>query len=119
MCTALLLAAALATGACNGNSAADTGVLDTGTYDTGVVDTGTDTGNPSDVQDVTTSDASDASDSATSDAPMGDGSWVDGCYSGRPVRMVEFLNRCTTAETASHTMMAPLVQPDGGVPPLP
>lgn len=41
------------------------------------------------------------------------------CFAGTPRTRVEFLNRCTDAETASKVVALPLRRADGTLPPLP
>ncbi len=93
--------------ATDNGAAADTGTAtDTGaTTDTG---TTLDAGAPADAPTVT--------DAAT-DAP---GTWVDGCFVGRPVQMREFLNRCGGAVAfPARAARGSRLLADGGVQPLP
>lgn len=61
---------------------------------------------PTDVTaDASTTDASDAGDA--------------GCFTGTPHTRLEFLNRCTDAETTDKVVTLPLGRPDGTLPPLP
>lgn len=85
----------------------DTGVRDTEvpTTDTGtMVDTGTapDTGSPGD---------------GGSDAPWSIESGV--CFPGKPTKMVEYLNKCTTADSVKYTKKLTKLKADGTRPPLP
>jgi hypothetical protein len=84
----------------------DTGARDTEvpTTDTGApVDSGaTDTGAPSD---------------GGSDAPWSLESGV--CFPGKPTKMVEYLNKCTTADSVKFTKKLTKLNADGSRPALP
>ena len=72
--------------------------------------------------DVTLDAPADVTSDAPSDAPVD--AWRDAgdgatCFAGTPRARVEFLNRCTDAETASKTVVLPLRRADGTLPPLP
>jgi hypothetical protein len=121
---ALALALAAAPGCTSSNGGADVPVIEAGGQpDIQYSDAQAPTGDAADA--ATRPDASGPDGTADAATPGADGgasdagTWADGCFVGRPVQMVEFLNRCTTAQTAAHTMSAPLLLADGGVPPLP
>ncbi|MDB4976416.1 MAG: hypothetical protein JWN48_4757 [Myxococcaceae bacterium] len=106
-----VLALASACGDDNSSPAADGGppvvvrpVLDSGTPDSGVIVTPTtDGGTP----------VAPTTDSGTPVTP-GD------CFTGTPMVMTDFLNRCTSAQTTTKTLAVPsaLLTADGGVVPL-
>ena len=54
-------------------------------------------------------------------AVIGDRPVVDAatCFAGTPHTRLEFLNRCTDAETVTKTVVLPLRRADGSLPPLP
>lgn len=61
-------------------------------------------------------DTAPASDTGVDAPPVDAG---EACFRGTPRTRVEFLNRCTDAETATRTVVLPLLRPDGTLPPLP
>lgn len=119
---AALLGAAFALAGCPTNDQQDGAVLETGPRPDRVV-TPDAPATDAPEMDATVTPMDGGGDGAAPDVtpPPGDGGgmWVDGCFVGRPTAMVEFLNRCTTAERARHTPMSPRITADGGVPPLP
>jgi hypothetical protein len=88
--------------------------------------TQTDTGAPRDTE-VPMTDSTPGTDSMPGDTgtPPGD-AVADGwtlesgvCFPGKPTKMVEYLNKCTTADSVKYTKKLTKLNADGSRPPLP
>lgn len=110
--SALCLCAALFVAACSSNSPER---LDAARPDVSSADATTDVTDASPPSDTLVEDATDGA----VDAPSTDASDASGCFVGMPHTRLEFLNRCTDAETTEKVVTLPLARPDGTLPPLP
>jgi hypothetical protein len=103
----LLFAAALFASACTTNS---TQRLDASRLDLGAV---------VDANDAATSDSSDSAVDGSIDDANDAATDAATCFTGTPHTRLEFLNRCTDAESTDKVVNLPLARPDGTLPPLP